>query len=181
MPARNEIDSFGWISRTLHWTMAALILGMLGFGTYLSGMQPSLENLWLYGLHKSIGLMLLSMVLFRILWHRVSAPPASLTAGIPRWQQRAVSLTHKTIYLLLVAVPLTGWIASAATGIDVIVFNLLTIPRIAPVSEAWETGFFAAHSLLTSLLMIVVTLHVAGALARHFLHKDATLRRMLRG
>jgi cytochrome b561 len=181
MPARNGAESFGWVSRVFHWTMAALIVGMLAFGTYIGHMQPSLSNLWLYGLHKSIGLSLLTLTLFRLLWHRLSPPPDSLTQGIPRWQMRASSAVHMLLYVLMISIPLSGWIASSATGLDVVFFGEVTVPPIAPTSEAWENTFFFLHHVLTRLLMACLVLHIAGALHRHLVRKDTTLRRMLRG
>lgn len=181
MAARNRTDSFGWVSRGLHWLMALMILFMLGLGSYIEDMEPALSTLWLYGLHKSIGISLLVLVLLRLGWHRLSPPPASLTAGIPPWQIRAARVTHRALYGLMLAVPLTGWIASSATGIDTVIFNRITLPGIAPVSEIWETAFFTAHAILTKLLLLCVGLHVAGALYRHLGHRDATLRRMIRG
>ncbi len=76
MAWRNTPDSFGLITRIIHWTMALAIIGMLALGTRLSDMQPGLANLWLYSLHKSIGLILFALVLIRIVWHRISPPPA---------------------------------------------------------------------------------------------------------
>ena len=181
MTARNTPDGFGWVSRSLHWLMALLILFMLGLGTYIGRMEPALSNLWLYGLHKSFGISLLVLVLLRIAWHRASSPPASLTADIPPWQIRTARLTHRALYTLMLAVPLTGWIASSATGIDTVLFNRITLPGIAPVSETWETAFFTVHAILTKLLLFCTALHVVGALNRHFAHQDATLRRMIRG
>lgn len=181
MPARNTTDSFGWISRGLHWLMALGILFMLGLGTYIEQMEPALSNLWLYGLHKSIGITLLTLVILRMGWHRISPPPASLTAGIADWQIHAARAIHFALYALMLAVPLTGWIASSATGIDTLLFNRVTLPRIAPISEAWEVAFFTAHGILTKLLLLCLLLHIAGALQRHFVHRDATLHRMIRG
>ncbi len=181
MPAHNSHKSFGWVSRALHWMMALMILGMLGFGTYLGRMEPALSNLWLYGLHKSFGITLLALALLRISWHRVSPPPASLTADIPDWQIRAARLTHSALYALMLAVPLSGWIASSATGIDTVFFTYLSLPAIAPISAIWEDVFFAVHGILTKLLLLCILLHFAGALDRHFLRRDATLRRMIRG
>ena len=181
MPARNTPDSFGWISRVTHWIMAALVIAMLAFGTYLADMQPSLANLWLFGLHKSIGIVLLALVIVRLGWHRISPPPASLTSDIPRWQVRASAIVHGLIYALLIFVPLTGWIASSATGIDTVLFNAITLPAIAPVSETWESTFFAAHRLATNLLIACIAVHIIGAFQRHYMHHDATLRRMLWG
>ncbi|MBI1418999.1 MAG: cytochrome b [Limimaricola sp.] len=176
---RNGPDRFGLITRMLHWAMGLGIIGMLGFGTVLSRMQPSLGNIWLYGLHKSVGLCLLALVLARLAWHRISPPPASLTEGIAPWQVAAGRWAHRLLYALMLAVPLAGWIGSAATGIDVQVFGL-TLPNPFPVSEAWDKGGFLAHAVLTKLLMAVVALHVAGALHRALWHRDGTLRRMLR-
>ncbi|MEJ2036337.1 MAG: cytochrome b/b6 domain-containing protein, partial [Maritimibacter sp.] len=78
MAARNSPAQFGWVTRLLHWLMALGMIFMLGFGLTLARMQPSLDTLWLYGLHKSIGICLLTLVLLRILWHRISPPPAPL-------------------------------------------------------------------------------------------------------
>ncbi len=181
MPARNTPDSFGWISRAIHWIMAVLIIAMLALGTYIADMQPSLANLWLFGLHKSIGVSLLVLVILRLGWHRLSPPPASLKSDVPHWQTRASGIVHGLIYALLIVVPLTGWIASSATGIDSVLFNRFTLPAIAPVSEAWEKTFFAAHGLATNLLIACIAIHTVGALQHHYIHRDATLRRMLRG
>ena len=176
---RNTPDGFGRVTRLLHWLMAAAILFMLVFGTRLHSLQPGLANLWLYGLHKSIGLCLLTLVLVRLAWHRISPPPGPL--GNPDLlPQRLARWGHRLIYLLLVAIPLSGWIASSASGIDTVLFGRWTIPAIAPVSEAWENAGWAAHGALTKLLMAVLIVHVAAAVKRQ-VAGDGTLRRMWRG
>lgn len=181
MAARNSADSFGWITRVIHWLMALGLLGALGFGAYLSRIEPSFSNLWMYGAHKSVGIVLLVLVLVRILWHRLSPPPHSLTEGIAPWQISASRWAHRGLYALMLIVPLSGWIGSSATGINVVVFGAITLPNIAPASERWDEIGFLVHDITTKLLMLVIMVHVAGALSRHFGHKDATLRRMLRG
>jgi len=180
--ARNSGTGFGWVSRALHWTMALGILAMIGLGLTLISIKPSLSILWLYALHKSTGLTLLTLALMRIGWHRISAPPPPLDDGKgARWQVSLAVAVHRTLYALLLAVPLTGWIASAATGIDIIWWNTITLPRIAPVSETWETGFFLAHKVLTRALMVVLGLHLSGVIFRTFVKRDRTLRRMIGG
>lgn len=174
----NGPETFGWVSRLIHWAMAAAILGMLGLGLWIAGMEVSLGNLWLYALHKSVGLTLLALVLVRMLWHRISPPPAPL-GGVAAWQMRLARGAHGVLYALMVAVPLSGWVASAATGLDVVWWGW-TLPRV-PVPSGWEEGGFAAHGVLTKLLMAVAALHVAGALWRTWGHGDGTLRRMVRG
>jgi cytochrome b561 len=179
MQLANSPDRFGLVTRTLHWLMAVAVIAMLALGFRLSDMQPGLANLWLYSLHKSVGLILLALVLLRLAWHRISPPPAPL--GPPGgWEQRLARAAHLAFYLLLIAVPLSGWIASSASGIDVMLFDAWALPSITPVSTAWEDAGFAAHGVLTSLLMLLILLHVAGALKRE-MAGDGTLRRMLRG
>lgn len=179
MRLANTPDSFGLVSRVIHWTMAIGILGMLALGLWIEDMQPALSNLWLYSLHKSIGLILLALVLLRIVWHRISPPPGPIgpAGGL---DQRLARAAHLALYTLMVAIPISGYIASSATGIDVMLFDRWVLPPLAPVSETWEKAGFATHGLLTKLLAAVIVLHVAGAL-RRALAGDGTLTRMLRG
>jgi cytochrome b561 len=178
LSARNGPDSFGWVTRTIHWLMAVAILGMLAFGLYIEDMEPAMSNLWMYSAHKSVGLILLTLVLLRLIWHRITPPPPILTKGVAPWQLSLARAVHPALYLLMLAIPLTGWIASSASGLDVMIFDRWRVPSIAPVSEAWETTFFALHGILTKLLMGLLVLHAGGAILRH-LHGDRTLRRMV--
>ncbi len=179
MAWRNTPTRFGLVTRVLHWGMALAIIAMLVLGTRLEDMQPGLANLWLYSLHKSIGLILLALVPVRLIWHRISPPPAP--QGTPGdWTIRLARTAHRVFYLLLLAIPLSGWVASSASGLDVMLFDRWVIPPIAPVSEAWENAGWAAHGLLTKLLMGVLALHVLGAVKRQ-IDGDGTLTRMWRG
>lgn len=179
MRLTNTPDSFGLVSRVIHWGMAIGLFGALALGLRIETMQPALSNLWLYGLHKSLGLILLALVVLRIVWHRISPPPGPVGPADGRGP-RLARAAHLALYVLMVAIPVSGYIASSATGIDVMLFDRWVLPPLAPVSEAWEKAGFAAHGLLTKLLMAVILLHVAGAL-RHALKRDGTLTRMLRG
>ena len=83
----NDATRFGLISRLIHWAMAALVIGLLILGTELAHIQPGLANLWLYGLHKTMGLTALGLALLRLIWHRISPPPAPI--GPPAaWETR---------------------------------------------------------------------------------------------
>lgn len=181
MAARNDAKRFGWVSRAIHWLMALGILGALGFGTYLARIEPSFDTLWMYGAHKSVGITLLALVLLRIVWHAISPPPAALTTGVPDWQVTAARLSHRFLYLLMLLVPLSGWVGASGTGIPTVIFGAITMPAIAPATEFWDTAGFAAHGLLTKVLFALVLLHVAGALSHSVLYRDKTLVRMIRG
>ena len=179
MAWRNTPDSFGLASRLIHWAMAALILAQLALGLRLAAMQMSLANLWLFGLHKTLGLTALALVLLRILWHRISPPPPPL--GPPAaWETRAAKAGHLALYTLMLAMPLTGWIASSATGIDVVFAERWVVPAIAPVSETIDRMGFAIHGLLGKALLALVLLHMAAA-AKRGIEGDGTLRRMILG
>ena len=176
---RNTPIRFGLATRLLHWGMAALIVALLVLGTILTSIQPNLSTLWLYGLHKTLGLTAFSLAVIRLIWHRISPPPHPL--GPPaHWQKRLARATHLALYALMLAIPLSGWIASSATGLDVVILGQITLPQIAPVSDAWENTGFAIHGILTKLLMALLALHIAGAALRG-LKGDGTLRRITKG
>ncbi len=179
MAWQNHAAGFGLISRALHWATAALILAQIALGLGIARMQPDLSTLWLFGLHKSLGFTVLFVTLLRLVWHRISPVPQPLGAArsLPNRAARAV---HAALYLCLVLIPLTGWIASSASGLEVVIFAHLTLPAIAPVSAAWETAGFALHAALVAAMAALLAVHIAGALLRAA-KGDGTLSRMLRG
>lgn len=174
MAWRNTKTEFGLISRLIHWAMAALVLGLLILGLIIANMQPSLANLWLYGAHKTAGIIALCLVLTRILWNKISPVPAPIGTT---WHSVVAKWAHRALYACLILMPLSGWIASSATGLDVVIFDAITLPAIAPVSEVWENAAFALHRATAYLLIGVLALHIAGALSR----RDGTLARMIWG
>lgn len=171
---------FGRTTRALHWLMAAGILGTFALGTWIARMEVSLATLWLFGLHKTIGISLLALALLRLVWHRLHPPPGPLP-GPPAWQMALARATHRALYVLMLAVPIAGWAYASATGLDVLIFNRIVLPPIAPVSEAWENGLHLLHRTLAWTLLALVALHVAGALKRSLGARDGTIARMIRG
>ena len=178
MTLSNRPDAFGLVSRALHWGMALLVIAMLALGLRISSMEPGLANLWLYGLHKTLGITILTLILIRLGWHLYTPPPRPIgPPGPALWAARAV---HWAFYVLLVAIPLTGWAGSSATGIDVVIAERWTLPPLVEPSAEAEALWFRLHDILTKLLIGLVTLHILGAL-RHEMAGDGTLTRMLRG
>ena len=175
---RNRPAEFGLVTRILHWLMTLLIVGQLALGLRIADMEPGLANLWLYGLHKTIGFCLLALILVRIAWHLVSPPPHPI--GPKNALFWAARVTHWAIYALLIAIPLTGWAGSSATGIDVMIADRWTVPPLVEASEDGEAYWFRLHDILTKLLMALVTLHMFGAFKRE-MEGDGTLTRMIRG
>lgn len=173
----NTATRFGIVSIFLHWAMALLVIALLVLGTRLSTLQPGLANLWLYGLHKTMGLLALVLVAVRLIWHRISPPPPPL--GPPNgWEVRAAKAAHRLIYVLLIFIPLSGWVRASASGLDILVAETWVIPPIAPVSVRWEDAAALVHAVLTKVLLAVLLLHILGA-ARRAMLGDGTLSRML--
>jgi cytochrome b561 len=178
MPLRNGPGEFGLVTRVIHWTMALLILIMFALGLRIASMELGLSNLWLYGLHKTIGFCLLALVLFRILWHFLSPPP--LPIGPPGKLRLFVRFWHWTLYGLMIATPIAGWAGSSASGIDTVIFGSLVLPPLVAVSERAEFVWFILHEIFAKVLVGMALVHMLGAFKRE-IAGDGTLTRMLRG
>lgn len=175
---RNGPAEFGLVTRIIHWTMMLFIIGQLALGLRIADMEPGLANLWLYGLHKTVGFGILALVLVRIAWHLISPPPVPMgPRNAAFWAARAA---HWAIYGLVVAIPLTGWAGSSATGIDVMIADRWTVPPLVEASEDGEAWWFGLHDILTKLLMALITIHMLGAFKRE-MDGDGTLTRMIKG
>lgn len=174
----NGPAEFGLVTRVIHWTMMLVVIGQLALGMRIADLEPGLSTLWLYGLHKSLGFLILALIIARIGWHMASPPPLPLgPRDVGFWAARAA---HWVIYGLLVAIPLTGWAGSSATGIDVMIADRWIVPAIVAPSEAGEAFWFGLHDTLTKLLMVLIVVHMLGAFKRE-MDGDGTLTRMIRG
>jgi cytochrome b561 len=175
---RNGPGEFGLVTRALHWGMMLLVIGQLALGNRIEDMAPGLSNLWLYSLHKTLGFAVLTLILARIGWHLASPPPNPIgPRSATFWAARSV---HWTFYIPLIAIPLSGWAGSSATGIDVMIADRWTVPPLVEASAEAEAFWFGVHGLLTKLLFGLIVLHMLAALKRE-LNGDGTLTRMIRG
>ncbi|HXC60393.1 MAG TPA: cytochrome b [Steroidobacteraceae bacterium] len=160
----------------LHWLVAGFILAGLFMGWTMTDMAISPARLKMYNYHKWVGVTVLTLALLRLIWRLTHRPPPLVT--MPRWQQLAAHGGHALLYLLMLVVPLTGWIYSNATGYRVVYLGKLPLPNLVAKDKALADFWHGAHELLATVLAITIALHVLAALQHHFLHKDNTLRRM---
>jgi cytochrome b561 len=177
MALKNGPDSFGLVTRLIHWAMALLIISLIALGLRLAWMEPSLANLWLYGLHKTLGLTALGLVLLRILWHVISPPPGPHATG---WMRLFIKAWHWTLYALMIATPIAGWAGSSASGIDTLYAETFTVPPLVEANETSEFVWFILHEIFAKTLLGMVIVHMLAALKRE-MEGDGTLTRMIRG
>lgn len=161
----------------IHWLTAALIFVTFPLGKYMHGLPLSPQKLELYSYHKWLGVTVLLLFLPRVLVRLAKPPPTALPA--PAWQLKAANVTHFLLYVLILLVPISGWMMSSAKGFPVMYLNMLPLPDL--VSKNKELGDLLkdAHEALSTGLILLVGLHVAAAIKHHVIDKDGTLRRML--
>lgn len=181
---RNTATGWGWPAKLLHWSMALLVVGQWTLGVWMVGLGDDqlVRKFQLYQLHKSLGLTLLGLALLRLLW-RVSGPVPDLPSTVPAWQRSAARASHRVLYLLMLALPVTGFLMAAASplGIPTVWFGLVRIPHPIGPDARLEEVLKLVHGTLAWVLAALVLLHVGAALKHHLLDRDEVLRRMLPG
>lgn len=178
MIIRNAADRWGAVSVVLHWSIAAAILFMGALGIYMKGLPIGADKIALYALHKSIGMTLLVLVLARLVWRLFAGRPL-LPPGMPAWQRWLSRISHALLYLLLLAMPIAGWVMNSAANFPLRWFDLFTIPAIVEPSRELRRAAGDAHETLFWILMLLVMVHVGAALKHHFIDRDNVLRSML--
>ena len=164
-------------SRLLHWIMALLMIGMLTLGLLLDTIPKDLKFPAIM-LHKSIGITLLALALIRLFWRFLSAQPAP-SAFLTKAQETAASFAHYVLYVLMIAMPLSGWALSSSAGYPVGVFGLFNLPALSEKNHALHEAMEETHEIYGYLLIALITIHAVAALIHHFVKKDDILKRML--
>ncbi|MEQ1916638.1 MAG: cytochrome b/b6 domain-containing protein, partial [Gallionella sp.] len=105
--------------------------------------------------------------------------PPALQANLPLWQQRAAHGVHHLLYLLMICIPVSGWLMSSAKGVPVVYLGLLQLPDLVEKDKALGKVLETTHELLSYTLMLLLALHLAAVIKHHFIDRDDTLSRML--
>src|SRR5437764_4711137 len=161
---------------TLHWIIAALVLGMIVLGWWMQAIPkfPVGQRVNAYNLHKSIGLTVLLLMLVRTAWR--ATHPAPALPPMPLWQARTARLVHVLLYVCLFIQPLSGYLGSAFSGYPVKLFGFV-LPAWAPKSDPLKDAMSVVHLVNSCVLVTALVLHIAGAL-KHVLDRDGLFRRM---
>lgn len=165
-------------AKILHWLMAILLFGLLALGFYMHDLPLSPDKLKLYSWHKWAGVTAFLLVAFRLFWRITHRPPA-LPDSMPKIMQFAAHAGHLMLYLLMIAIPLSGWLMSSAKGFQTVYFGVLPIPDLLDKNKEVGDLLALVHKSLNLLFVAVLAGHIGAALKHHFIDKDGILTRML--
>lgn len=178
MSIRSGPDAWGSLAKLFHWGIATLVIANLTLGLWMVELESSAQKMRSYGLHKSIGISVLGLMLLRLLWRafdrRPSPPP-----GMSPLARRLSRALHAGFYLLLLALPLSGWLYNSAANFPLRWFGFVSLPRLTAADPALKQLAHSAHEWLAYLVIAAVLVHVSAALKHHLLDRDQVLRRML--
>ena len=163
---------------TLHWLVALLVVCSVTLGLYMVDLPFSPAKLKFYSWHKWIGVSIFLLAVLRVLWRLTHAVPA-MPAATPRWQRAAAAASHLLLYLLIIVIPLSGWLLSSALGVQTVYLGVLPLPDLLAKDKAVAEQLKLVHASLNWTLAVLVAVHVAAALRHHFMDRDDVLQRML--
>jgi cytochrome b561 len=162
-----------------HWLLAVMIIGAFTLGlvmTDMPGITPT--KLKYFSWHKWAGVTILALAALRLLWRLTHKAPA-YPAGMPAWQMTSANVLHGMLYVLMFAVPLSGYFYTLASGYPVVYFGVLELPVLIDKNEQLKPVLQAVHYWLNMGMAACVALHVAAALKHHFIDRDGLIKRMM--
>jgi len=177
MPFRNTTRSWGSLSKAFHWLIVLLIINQWWIAERADELK-GLAKLEALGTHKSFGMTILMLAVLRLLWRLVNPTP-ELTSETKPWERALARISHVSLYVLIFAMPLTGWMMSSAKNYPVSWFKMFQFPDLVAPAEQTFHQMLDLHHLLFKVLVGVALLHVAGALKHHFIDRNDVLKRML--
>jgi len=163
----------------LHWLIAILIVLTFAIGLSMvdiPGFTP--EKLKYFSWHKWLGVTVLGLACLRLLWRLTHAAPP-YPPSMPLWQQKAAGGLHALLYLLIFAVPLSGYFYSLAAGVPVVYLGIIPLPVLIEKNAEWKPILKQLHYTLNMILLTGFCLHVLAALKHQFIDRDGVFKRML--
>jgi cytochrome b561 len=174
----NVPDRYDRVAIALHWLIAALVLAQIGFGWFLEGIPRGTPMRGFYvNLHKSTGLTIALFIVLRLGW-RLAHPPPLLPSFVPAWERVASRASHVALYVCMLVMPLSGYIASNFSKYGVKLFNVILLPPWGIEDKGIYAVFNTIHVATSFIFVGLIVLHVLAAL-RHAFRRDGVFARML--
>lgn len=172
---RNSVSRYGLVSILLHWVMAILILTLLVLGLVMAHIPMRRA---LYTWHIELGVLALLLMTIRLPWRLYNMSPSATL--IPRWEQMMTKGMIFFCYILMFALPITGWLLASSSAFNVSFFNLLDLPELVNPDNDSRTLFIMLHQWLSYFLIAVMTAHLIVTLTHHFIKKDNLMRSIIK-
>jgi cytochrome b561 len=177
---KNTPNSYGSVAKFFHWTISVAVFTMLIIGFLMGEIKNEATAGQFYDFHKSLGLTIFAILFFRLSWRLINPNPS--LDNLHAWERILSRLTHFLLYILLFALPFSGWLMSTASGYVPEYFGWFSVPMpFVPVSKTLSKTASKMHEFFAWSIIVLLCLHIAGALKHHFIDKDNILRRMLPG
>lgn len=181
----DSVSRYSGIAISLHWLIAILIIGLLVVGKFMTSLDEADPlRFTLTQWHKSFGISILALSVLRLLWRLAhKAPP--LPELTKRWERVASGLVHALLYVLMLGLPLTGWVMVSASPLNIstILFNLVPLPHLPVLPDLANKAeiaelFHEIHEIASGVLIALLLLHIGAALRHQFVQHDHIMRRM---
>ena len=174
-----RVHAYSGGSKVFHWLIAFIVISMLSGSFFLDDLPKQYQSN-AFMIHKSLGLTVLFLMIARFLWIQLYGKPA-LPTTVPRWQKIVSRIVQYSLYLFLITMAMCGWIMSVAAERVPSYFGLFSLTLPIEPNKALAKLMDQSHKTIAWVLIILITLHVAGAIKHHFIDKDNVLKRMLPG
>ncbi|HEY2022336.1 cytochrome b [Paraburkholderia sp.] len=178
-PSFAKRESYTRTAIAFHWLIALLIVCGFALGwvmTDIPGFTPT--KLRYFSWHKWIGVTVFALAVMRILWRATHAAPP-MPRRMPLWQRGAAHLVHLLLYVLMIAIPVSGYLYSSAANVPVVYLGLIPLPRIIAPDPQLKEVLKNLHIALNYTLLVLVALHVLAAIKHQLIDRDGLLSRML--
>lgn len=185
--SETEARRYNGVAMMLHWLIALAVGCMIPFGWWMSDLPKGADKLMFFQIHKSVGLTILMLSLIRLVWRLTHTPPP-YPPEMKAWEKRAASALHWGFYVLIIAMPLAGWLMVSSSTLDIptryfFLFQWPDLPILPNLGhdtkEALEGVFETIHSKMAWVIIVFVTIHVLAALKHQFYGKIDELQRMI--
>ena len=177
-------DSWGWPARSFHWVIALMVLVQFCFGLWMSEAPPRSERLFYYGIHASMGISILALMVLRLVWRLANRVPVPAEPpGMPNWRKFAARIVHWLLYAVTFATVFAGWMLAGShrTPVEIKMFGFIDMPQLVAAGSPLHSLLEEVQEFLAFSLITLVVMHTAAALWHHFGRHDNVLMRMVSG
>lgn len=175
-----QMRSYNGVAKTLHWLVFALMSGAFAVGFYMHDLPLSPTKLQLVSWHKWTGVTIFMLVMLRLTW-RLMNPPPPLPSHMSNLERAAAEGMHRLLYILMLAMPLSGWLMSSAKGFQTVWFGIVPLPDLLSKNPPLGKALSEVHETLGFIILAFVAVHVLAALKHHLIDRDDVLARMTPG